>query len=102
MASGWPSAWWMSECRTGRRLCPCTAHDIAALFDQIGDLLGNHCQRAPQEGMLLSINSNPRTTLDYGNLRFRVGQARWGWLGKADVLNPRFLAEVKRLLRGTP
>lgn len=36
------------------------------------------------------------------NLRYGVGQARRGWLEKADVLNTRPLAELQHLLRQVP
>jgi DNA polymerase (family 10) len=35
-------------------------------------------------------------------LRYGVGQARRGWLEKADVLNTRPLAELKRWLARAP
>jgi len=65
------------------------------------DLLDTHCQLAREEGVLISINSDAHSTVDFDNLRFGVGQARRGWLGKQDVLNTRPLSELRKLLAGT-
>ncbi len=65
------------------------------------DLLDTHCQMAKQEGVLVSINSDAHSTLDFANLRFGVGQARRGWLEKGDVLNTRDLSALRPLLRKT-
>jgi DNA polymerase (family 10) len=63
------------------------------------DLLDTQCQMAREEGVLVSINSDAHSVQDFDNLRFAVGQARRGWLEKADVLNTRTLAELRPLLR---
>ena len=65
------------------------------------DLIDAHCQMAREEGVLVSIDSDAHSILDFGNLRYGVGQARRGWLEAKDVLNTRPLAEVQRLLRQT-
>ncbi len=65
------------------------------------DLIDAHCQMAREEGVLVSINSDAHSTLDYANLRYGVGQARRGWLEAKDVLNTRPLSEVRRLLKAT-
>ena len=65
------------------------------------DLLDVYCQMAQEEGVLISINSDAHSTFDFGNLRFGVGQARRGWLGKEDVLNTRQLAELRTLIKRT-
>ncbi len=65
------------------------------------DLLDTHCQLAREEGVLISINSDAHSTMDFDNLRFGVGQARRGWLEKHDVLNTRPLSELRRLLAAT-
>ena len=65
------------------------------------DLLDTYCQMAKQEGVLVSINSDAHSTLDFANLRFGVGQARRGWLEKGDVLNTRDLSALRPLLRKT-
>ncbi len=65
------------------------------------DLLDSHCQSAKEEGVLVSINSDAHSTFDFANLRYGVGQARRGWLEKADVLNTRPLAALRKLLKRT-
>jgi len=65
------------------------------------DLLDTHCQMAKEEGVLVSINSDAHSILDFDNLRFGLGQARRGWLEKKDVLNTRSLAELQLLLKRT-
>lgn len=63
------------------------------------DLLDTHCQLAKEEGVLVSINSDAHSVLDFNNLRFGVGQARRGWLEKDDVLNTRPLSALRQLLK---
>lgn len=63
------------------------------------DLLDTYCQLAKEEGVLVSINSDAHSVLDFNNLRFGVGQARRGWLAKSDVLNTRSLHELQPLLK---
>ena len=65
------------------------------------DLIDAHCQMAREEGVLVSIDSDAHSTLDFGNLRYGVGQARRGWLEAKDVLNTRPLAGVRQLLKQT-
>jgi DNA polymerase (family 10) len=63
------------------------------------DLLDTYCQLAKEEGVLVSINSDAHSVLDFTNLRFGVGQARRGWLEKNNVLNTRPLPALQALLR---
>ncbi|MFM0511708.1 DNA polymerase/3'-5' exonuclease PolX [Paraburkholderia sp. RL17-373-BIF-A] len=65
------------------------------------DLLDTYCQMAKGEGVLVAINSDAHSRLEFGNLRYGIGQARRGWLEKADVLNTRSLAELRPLLART-
>jgi len=62
------------------------------------DLLDSHCRMAKDEGVLVSVNSDAHSVLEFDNLKFGIGQARRGWLEKGDVLNTRRLTDVKRLL----
>ena len=66
------------------------------------DLLDTHCRMAKDEGVLVSVNSDAHSAFDFEQLRYGIGQARRGWLEKADVLNTRPLAELLRLLRRAP
>ncbi|WP_077727911.1 DNA polymerase/3'-5' exonuclease PolX [Methylocaldum sp. 14B] len=65
------------------------------------DLADTHCKLAKDEGVLISLNSDAHSTLDFRNLRYAVGQARRGWLESRDVLNSRSLKELRLLLRQT-
>ncbi|CAI8720081.1 DNA polymerase/3'-5' exonuclease PolX [Methylococcus capsulatus] len=65
------------------------------------DLLDTYCQAAKAEGVLVSVNSDAHSVLDFDHLRFGVGQARRGWLEKGDVLNTRPLAALRPLLKRT-
>jgi DNA polymerase (family X) len=62
------------------------------------DLTDTSCRMAKEEGVLVAISSDAHTTFDLENLRFGVGQARRGWLEKADVLNTRTLDELRGIL----
>ena len=65
------------------------------------DLLDVACRMAKSEGVLVSINSDAHSRLQFANLRFGVGQARRGWLETADVLNTRTLGQLSPLLTAT-
>lgn len=65
------------------------------------DLADAYCRMAKEEGVLVSINSDAHSVLDFENLRFGVGQARRGWLEPADVLNSRPLSALRPLLQRT-
>jgi DNA polymerase (family 10) len=65
------------------------------------DLTDVDCQMAKEEGVIVSINSDAHSVLDFGNLRYGVGQARRGWLEKKDVLNARSLHALRPLLTRT-
>lgn len=59
------------------------------------------CALARAEGVLVSIDSDAHSTLEFDNLRFGIDQARRGGLSASDVLNTRSLDELKRLLART-
>jgi len=63
------------------------------------DLLDVHCRMAKDEGVLVSINSDAHSVLEFGNLKYGIGQARRGWLEKRDVLNTRSLAQLRSIAR---
>ncbi|MDH4301656.1 MAG: DNA polymerase/3'-5' exonuclease PolX [Nitrospira sp.] len=65
------------------------------------DLTDTDCLIAKEERVMLSINSDAHSILDFENLRHGVGQARRGWLEKKDVLNTRTLRELRPLLKRT-
>jgi DNA polymerase (family 10) len=65
------------------------------------DLVDTDCQLAKEAGVMVSINSDAHSTLDLGNLRYGVGQARRGWIETREVLNARPLHELRPLLMRT-
>jgi len=65
------------------------------------DLVDTACQMAKAEGVLVSIDSDAHSALDFDHLQLGIGQARRGWLEKADVLNARSLEELRPLLART-
>ncbi|HEU5201750.1 MAG TPA: PHP domain-containing protein, partial [Nitrospira sp.] len=65
------------------------------------DLTDSDCQMAKEAGVMVSINSDSHSVLDLRNLRYGIGQARRGWLGKNDVLNARPLRMLRPLLNRT-
>lgn len=62
------------------------------------DLTDRDCQMAKEMGVMVCINSDAHSPLDFGNLCYGVGQARRGWLEKQDVLNCRPLRSLRPLL----
>jgi DNA polymerase (family 10) len=65
------------------------------------DLDDTACQMAKAEGVLVSLNSDAHSMLDFDDLQHGVGQARRGWLERADVLNTRPLEALRPLLART-
>ena len=65
------------------------------------DLTDMNCQMAREEGVMVSINSDAHSVLDFENLRYGVGQARRGWLERDNVLNARSLHTLRPLLKRT-
>lgn len=62
------------------------------------DLTDLHCRMAKDEGARVAINSDAHSVHEFDNLVYGVGQARRGWLEKADVLNTHPLDEVRAWL----
>jgi len=65
------------------------------------DLHDIHCQMARDEGVLVCINSDAHSTLDFAHLKYGIGQARRGWLEPGSVLNTLRLNDLKKLLSRT-
>ncbi len=64
------------------------------------DLTDLHCRMAKDEGAWVSINSDAHREHEFDHLDFGIGQARRGWLEKADVINTRPLRELRAWLAG--
>lgn len=62
------------------------------------DLNDVHCRMAHAAGVLLAIGSDAHTLDGFDDLAYGIGQARRGWLAKADVVNTRPLAALERIL----
>ncbi|THJ23672.1 MAG: hypothetical protein CAF45_007370 [Nitrospira sp. CG24E] len=65
------------------------------------NLTDMNCRMTKEEGVLVSVNSDAHSVLDFENLRYGVGQARRGWIEKCDVLNAKFLRDLRPLLQRT-
>jgi DNA polymerase (family 10) len=63
------------------------------------DLLDTFCQMAKQEGASMVIDSDAHSAFEFDNLRFGIGQARRGWVEKADVINTRSLKQLRTWLQ---
>jgi DNA polymerase (family 10) len=63
------------------------------------DLTDTNCRMAKDEGVLVAVNSDAHDTGEFANLRYGIGQARRGWLARADILNTRSLPELQPLLK---
>ena len=62
------------------------------------DMDWRHWRKAAEKGLLTSINPDAHRTAQLDYFRVGVGAARKGWLTKAQVLNTRPLAEIKKWL----
>ncbi|RFO96037.1 DNA polymerase/3'-5' exonuclease PolX [Rhodoferax lacus] len=65
------------------------------------DLDDTACRMAKDAGVLVSINSDAHSHLQFDNLRHGISQARRGWLEASDVLNTRTLEQLRPLLKRT-
>jgi len=65
------------------------------------DLDDVHCQTAKAMGLKIALSTDAHSTDDLALMRFGIGQARRGWLGPADVINTRPLADLRKLLKRT-
>jgi len=65
------------------------------------DLKDVYCREAKDAGVLIAIGSDSHRTLGFANLKLGVLQARRGWLEKADILNTRPIAALRKLIKRT-
>lgn len=63
------------------------------------DLDDVHAFAAREAGVKLAVSTDAHTREAFGLMRFGIDQARRGWLGPADVINTRLLAELRKLLK---
>ncbi|KPK04010.1 MAG: hypothetical protein AMJ64_14565 [Betaproteobacteria bacterium SG8_39] len=81
----------------------CKARDVALELNahpERLDLTDLACRMAKDEGARVVVNSDAHGGHEFDNLDFGIGQARRGWLEKADVINARPLREVRAWLAG--
>ena len=74
------------------------AIEINSQIDRL-DLDDAHARLARDRGVELVIDSDAHSPVALGNVRWGVTVARRAWLGPADVLNTRPLAELRARLR---
>jgi len=72
-----------------------TALEINAFPDRL-DLSGPRARLAKEKGAKLVINTDSHSVDHLGFMRFGVGQARRGWLGRDDILNCWSLDQVRK------
>ncbi|HUN93425.1 MAG TPA: DNA polymerase/3'-5' exonuclease PolX [Burkholderiaceae bacterium] len=65
------------------------------------DLTDVACRMARDEGILVAIDSDAHSGLEFDHLALGVNQARRGWLTADDVLNARPLPALRPLLAAT-
>jgi DNA polymerase (family 10) len=75
-----------------------TALEINAHPDRL-DLRDEDILRARRHGVRFAVDSDAHATLHLANLRYGVGTAQRGWLGKDDVINTWPPARLRRFLR---
>jgi len=51
------------------------------------DLFDIYCREAAKMGILIAINTDSHTTMQFGNIKWGIAAARRGWLEKKNVLN---------------
>jgi DNA polymerase (family 10) len=79
------------------RECGCTL-ELDAQPGRL-DLNDSYCMMARDEGVLISIDSDAHSVLDFDDIRYGIGQARRGWLEKRNVLNTRSLVQLRAVLK---
>ena len=57
-----------------------------------------HGKPAKERGVGKTISAGAASRAELGDLRFGVDPARRGWLERADVLDTRPIAELRRLV----
>ncbi|MCS7257825.1 MAG: DNA polymerase/3'-5' exonuclease PolX [candidate division WOR-3 bacterium] len=63
------------------------------------DLNDIWAKRAKEMGIKLAINTDAHNVADLAWMRFGIGIARRGWLEKADVINTKNWAELRKYLK---
>jgi DNA polymerase (family X) len=74
-----------------------TALEINSFPDRL-DLRDEHVRWAGEHGVKFAIDTDAHATGHLGNVRFGVGTAQRGWVGKADVINTWPLTRLRKFL----
>lgn len=74
-----------------------TALEINAYPDRL-DLKDTHARQAKERGVMLAINTDAHTALDFRLITYGVYTARRGWLEKKDVLNALPLKKLMEVI----
>ena len=74
------------------------ALELSAHPERVG-LSDVHCRMARDESVRLVLCSDARSRQELEFVRFAVGQARRGWIGREHVLNAQPLEAVRRAVR---
>jgi DNA polymerase (family 10) len=77
------------------------ALEINAEPDRL-DLNDVHARAAKAAGARFAISTDAHSVGALQHMRLGVDQARRGWLGAADVINTRSLADLRKLLKRSP
>ena len=74
-----------------------TALEVNSFPDRL-DLDDEHARRAREAGVLLAVSTDAHAVPHLDYLRFGVATAQRGWVGPAQVVNTRPLADLRRFL----
>jgi DNA polymerase (family 10) len=66
------------------------------------DLRDVHARAAKEAGLKLCVNSDAHQIRAQNYVELGIGQARRGWLTKADVVNTRTWKQIEKLRRRRP
>lgn len=72
--------------------------EVNAYPDRL-DLTDFHCRMAKSIGVKVSIDTDAHSVSDLDFMRFGVGQARRGWIERADVINTRSVKDLLKLMK---
>jgi len=63
------------------------------------DLKDKYVRQARELGLKLAITTDAHSIDNLEYIKYGVGQARRGWMGKDDIINTRNWKDLKKLLK---
>ncbi len=63
------------------------------------DLSDEYIRQAKETGLKLAVSTDAHSPANLQYIKYGVGQARRGWMGKEDILNTRKWTDLKKLLK---